>query len=48
MPMYLNSGPGLERKAWAAEAWAAEGHQLGDLLLQGSVELRRTLSGAGT
>lgn len=46
--MYLNSGPGLERKAWAAEAWAAEEHQLGDLLLQGSVELRRTLSGAGT
>lgn len=41
--MYLNSGPGLERKAWAAE-----GHQLGDLLLQGSVALRRTLSGAGT
>lgn len=46
--MYLNSGPGLERKARAAEAWAAEGHHLGDLLLQGSVELRTTLSGAET
>lgn len=41
--MYLNSAPGLERKARAAE-----GHQLGDLLLESSVELRRTLSRTGT